>query len=162
MDNLKLVIKLLTEKGKTISTMESCTGGGLANAITNIEGASEVIKFSAVTYSNEYKIKMGVNEETIAKYSVYSIETAQEMAKSISDFTNSDYGVGITGKLNRVDPHNKTGNNNEVFVSIYQKETNKYHDLKLIVADKSRKINKDKVINKIIDEILLLLKNDTI
>ena len=49
------VIKLLTEKNKTISTMESCTGGGIANAITNIEGSSEVFKFGAVTYSNENK-----------------------------------------------------------------------------------------------------------
>ena len=57
-NNLREIIKILTEKNKTISTMESCTGGGVANAITNIEGASEVLKFSAVTYSNEYKIKM--------------------------------------------------------------------------------------------------------
>ena len=62
------VIKLLTEKNKTISTMESCTGGGIANAITNIEGSSEVFKFGAVTYSNEYKIKMGVSSNIIDKY----------------------------------------------------------------------------------------------
>jgi nicotinamide mononucleotide (NMN) deamidase PncC len=45
------VIKLLTEKNKTISTMESCTGGGIANAITNIEGSSEVFKFVSNKYS---------------------------------------------------------------------------------------------------------------
>ena len=55
------IIKKLTKLDKTISTMESCTGGGLANAITNIEGASEVFKYGAVTYSNEFKIKMGVS-----------------------------------------------------------------------------------------------------
>lgn len=43
--------------------MESCTGGALVNAITNIPGASEVLKFSAVTYSNEYKIKLGVDSK---------------------------------------------------------------------------------------------------
>lgn len=45
--------------------MESCTGGGVANAITNIEGSSRVFMFGAVTYSNEYKIKMGVNRNII-------------------------------------------------------------------------------------------------
>lgn len=40
----------------TISAMESCTGGAVANAITSIEGASEVLKFCVVTYCNEYKI----------------------------------------------------------------------------------------------------------
>lgn len=57
------IVRSLKEKHKTISTMESCTGGGIANAITNIEGASEILKFSAVTYSNEFKIKMGVDEK---------------------------------------------------------------------------------------------------
>ena len=65
---MKRVIEKLKQKNKTISTMESCTGGGVANVITNIEGASEVLKFSAVTYSNEYKIKMGVSSEVIDKY----------------------------------------------------------------------------------------------
>ena len=58
--------------------MESCTGGGMANAITNIAGSSDVLKFSAVTYSNEFKIKMGVNKSTIDKFSVYSMEVARE------------------------------------------------------------------------------------
>ena len=66
--------------------MESCTGGGVANAITNCEGASEILKFSAVTYSNEYKIKMGVSSEVIDKYTVYSMETADEMSKNITKF----------------------------------------------------------------------------
>ena len=73
--------------------MESCTGGGVVNAITNIEGASEVLKFSAITYSNEFKIKMGVDSNIIDKYSVYSIETAMEMSKNISKFSNSNYGI---------------------------------------------------------------------
>ena len=81
------IIRLLKEKGLYISTMESCTGGGLVNALTNIEGSSEVLKYSAVTYSNEFKIKMGVSSEVIDKYSVYSIETANEMALKISEFT---------------------------------------------------------------------------
>ena len=96
------VVKKLIELNKTIATMESCTGGGVANAITNIPGASEVLRFSAVTYSNEYKIKMGVNKTTIDTYSVYSMEVAKEMSKSISNFANSDIGIGVTGKLGKI------------------------------------------------------------
>ena len=78
---MKSLVKYLIQNNKKISTMESCTGGEIASTITNIEGASNAFEFSAVTYSNEYKIKMGVNKEVINKYSVYSIETANEMSK---------------------------------------------------------------------------------
>ena len=79
MKTFKKIIEELTKRGETIATMESCTGGGVADAITSIEGASEVLKFSAVTYSNEYKIKMGVSKDVIDTYSVYSMETAHEI-----------------------------------------------------------------------------------
>ena len=152
------LIKLLREKKKTISTMESCTGGGIANAITNVEGSSEVLKFSAVTYSNEYKVKMGVSADTIDKYSVYSIEVAKEMSKAISDFTNSDYGIGITGKLNRIDPNNLVGDNNIVFISIYDKENNNYIVKTLTVDKKDRKTNKDIIIKIIFSELIDILE----
>ena len=151
---MKIVIDKLKEKNKTISTMESCTGGGVANSITNIEGASEVLKFSAVTYSNEFKIKMGVSSKVIDKYSVYSIETAMEMSKNISNFTNSNYGVGITGKLNRVDISNLYGSDNKVFISIYDKDLDKFYNYDIEVKEQSRKENKELVINLIIEKLL--------
>ena len=150
-NKLREIIKILTKKNKTISTMESCTGGGVANVITNIEGASEVLKFSAVTYSNEYKIKMGVDESIIDKYSVYSIKTAEEMSKNISAFANSNYGVGITGKLNRVDKNNLYGQDNIVYVSIYDKDNNKFYNGSIEVTKQSRKENKELVIELIIN-----------
>lgn len=150
---MRQIIDKLILNNKTISTMESCTGGGLANEITSYEDASKVLKFSAVTYSNEYKIKMGVKEEIINKYTVYSIETAHSMAKSISNFTNSNFGVGITGKLNKVDLDNPYGKDNIVFVSIYDKDNNIYHDLEIKVDKNTRKENKIVVINKIIDKL---------
>lgn len=158
MDNkLRKIIEILTKNNKTISSMESCTGGGLANAITNIEGASEVLKYSAVTYSNEYKIKMGVDEKIINDYSVYSKETAKEMSKKISNFANSDYGIGITGKLNRVDKENPYGEDNIVYYSIYSKENNKYYENKLKVTKSSRKENKQLVIESILEELLKIM-----
>ena len=154
---MQRIIKELTDLNKTIATMESCTGGGVANSITNIEGASEVIKFSAVTYSNEFKIKMGVSKDIILKYSVYSIETAMEMSKNISVFASSNYGIGITGKLNRVDKHNMFGNDNVVFVSIYDKDLDKFYNYQIEVDKPSRKENKELVINLIIEKLLEII-----
>ena len=151
---MKRVVDRLKEKNKTISTMESCTGGGIVNSITNIEGASEVLKFSAVTYSNEFKIKMGVSSDIIDKYSVYSIETAMEMSKNISKFTSSNYGIGVTGKLNRIDKNNLYGSDNTVYISIYDKDLDKFYNYNINVDKPSRKENKDIVINLIIEKLL--------
>ena len=152
------IIEILTKSNKTISTMESCTGGGVANAITNIEGASEILKFSAVTYSNEYKIKMGVNSKTIDKYSVYSKEVAREMAYNISKFANSNYGIGITGKLNRVDKNNPYGSDNITFVCIYDKDNDEYVEFIIEATKSSRALNKELIINKIVDKLLEVIK----
>lgn len=152
---MKEIIELLTKRKETISTMESCIGGGIANAITNIEGASEVFQFSAVTYANEYKIKMGVSKDIIDKYTVYSQEVANEMSKKISEYTNSDYGIGVTGKLNRIDRFNPFGPDNIVYISIYTKKDDKYHNATVECTESSRKENKELVINTII----YLLKN---
>lgn len=151
---MEKVIELLKEKGMTISTMESCTGGGVVNALTNIPGASDVLKFSAVTYSNEFKIKMGVSSDIIDKYSVYSMETAKEMALNITKFTNSDLGVGITGKLNRADSRNTSGKDNQVFISIYNSKENSYINKELLVNNDTRENNKELIIKEI--ETLLL------
>ena len=152
---MKELVNKLIKLNKTISTMESCTGGFLANSITNIEGSSEVFKFGAVTYSNEYKIKIGVDSNIIDKYTVYSIETAIEMSKAISIYTNSNYGVGITGKLNKQDNNNPFGSNNIVFVSIYDKE--KDHAYTMTIEDLLG--NRIDMKKQIVDKILILLKN---
>lgn len=149
------VVNKLIKSNKTISTMESCTGGSLVNEITNVNDASKILKFSAVTYSNEFKIKMGVNAETIKQYTVYSIEVAKEMSKVISDFTNSDYGVGITGQLKKSDENNLVANDNLVYVSIYDKSQDFYYTMTIEVLDLPRSENKKYVVNRIID----LLKN---
>jgi len=147
---MKEIVEFLIENNKTIATMESCTGGLLAEQITSIEGASKVLKYSAITYSNEFKIKMGVDKNIIDKYSVYSEETAKEMSQKISDYTNSDYGVGITGKLNRVDEKNLFGNDNEVFISIYDKEKDTFYTTSLFVNGKTREESRMQVIETFI------------
>ena len=150
----KEIVQKLTEKHQTIASMESCTGGGFANAITNIEGASEVLHFSAVTYCNEYKIKMGVPKEVIETHTVYSLETAKAMSEAIANFSEADYGIGITGKINRSDKNNEAGKDNMVYVSIFEKAKQHFLTSSMEVKIGSRKENKD----FIIQNILYLLK----
>ncbi len=149
------IVKKLTDLHKTISVMESCTGGALASSITDISGASGILKFSAVTYSNEYKIKMGVSEDIIKKYTVYSINVANEMSKNIANYANSNYGIGITGQLNKYDPNNITNENNVVYISIYDKDNDKFINDIIKVDKKTRKENKQ----IIVDRVIILLKN---
>lgn len=93
---------------------------------------------------------MGVNKEVINKYSVYSIETANEMSKTISKYTNANYSIGVTGQLKRKDPNNKTNEDNKIYISIYNKDNDTYLG-KIIIADKlTRKANKKKVVKTII------------
>ena len=156
---IEKLVRLLDSKKKTIATMESCTGGGVANAITNIEGASDVLHYSAVTYSNDFKIKMGVSKDVIDTYTVYSMETACEMSKAISNFSNSDYGIGITGMLNCSDPENPGGNPNKVYISIYIKNANSYFDDSIEVNSCDRAENKNIVIEKVIEMLLKVVSD---
>ena len=156
---MKEIVELLIKLNKKIATMESCTGGFVASSITDIEGSSSILNFSAVTYSNEYKIKLGVNEKTIEEYSVYSMNVARKMAKSISDFALSDYGIGITGKINRKDENNLFGDDNKIFYSIYDKENDKFYDYSLTAINDTRFNNKVMIKDDISKSLLNILKN---
>ena len=93
-----------------LSTMESCTGGGIAHWLTNVSGASDVVKGCCVTYSNQAKIEQGVPKKIIEKYTVYSPNVAREMALRAYFNPSSQIpmvGIGITGSLGRVDLANK-------------------------------------------------------
>lgn len=157
-NKLRKIVNILKDSGKTISTMESCTGGAIVNAITNVPGASSILDFSAVTYSNDFKIKMGVDKDIIDKYTVYSKETAREMAKAISDFTLSNYGIGITGKLGKRDPKNKCGNDNQVFMCIYDKDISTYIDFDIFVDRDNRRDDKKEVLEEVVNKLLSYLE----
>ena len=158
MDKCEMMVRRLDERRKTIATMESCTGGGVANKITNISGASDVLKFSAVTYSSQYKINMGVSGETIDKYTVYSPNDAREMSKCNSDEALSDIGVGITGKMDVIDDTDERIKNNIIYVSVYDRETDSYLEREIVGSYKDRASNKEKVIDNIIDMVNSLLR----
>ena len=92
------VVALLKEKGWTFGAAESCTGGLLAKRITDVPGASDVLRLSMVTYANEAKAQfLGVPEETLRDYGAVSFQTAKAMAEGIRLAAGADLGIGITG-----------------------------------------------------------------
>lgn len=98
MDKASELVKLLIEKGYTISFAESCTGGKVAAAIVDVADASKVLNASFVTYSNEAKMKYAnVSKETLDRYGAVSEQTAEEMARGTAIANNADIAVGISG-----------------------------------------------------------------
>lgn len=93
----KVVGDLLLEQNLTLATMESCTGGLLANLVTDVPGSSSYFKGGFVTYSNEMKIDYGVDADLLAKYGAVSPQTAEAMAESARNNLGANIGIGITG-----------------------------------------------------------------
>jgi nicotinamide-nucleotide amidase len=92
------VVRLLTDRKQTLVLAESCTGGYVANRITDVPGASEVFLSGMVTYSNESKQNLlGVRAETLAVHGAVSKETAREMAEGARKRFSADYAIAITG-----------------------------------------------------------------
>lgn len=92
------IVKKLQEKGYTITTAESCTGGLLAGRILNVSGASEVYMEGYITYANEAKERiLGVKHETLETYGAVSKETAAEMAIGAAKVAKADVALSTTG-----------------------------------------------------------------
>lgn len=92
------VVQGLRQQKLTIALAESCTGGLIAKRLTDIPGASQVLEFGWVTYSDSAKQKMlGVSPETLQKYTAVSPETALEMAKGAREKSGADIGLSVTG-----------------------------------------------------------------
>ena len=155
---MEKLVNLLKNKKKTISLMESCTGGLFASEITNVEGASDVFKLGLVTYSNEYKEYFGVSKHVINEYTVYSNNTSEEMAKVVSKIAKSDFSVGITGMLGVIDTNNKSKDINSVFASIYDKENDKCYDYKITAIGETRFEKKKFIINFLKEKLYEICK----
>ncbi len=94
----EVVVRLLTQRKKTLALAESCTGGGLANRITNVPGASAVFLGGFVAYSNEAKEKfLGVRAETFAAHGAVSEAVASEMAGGARRQLGADFALAVTG-----------------------------------------------------------------
>ena len=95
---MEKLFKAYKEKGLTLGSVESMTGGLFAAKFTEIPGVSAVFKGGVVTYSSEEKINIvGVKKETIEKFGVVSEEVAKEMAELGRKLLNVDVCVSVTG-----------------------------------------------------------------
>jgi nicotinamide-nucleotide amidase len=93
-----VVVRLLTERKKTLALAESCTGGCIAHHVTNVPGASSVFLGGFVIYSNESKQKfLGVRAETLAAHGAVSEAVAREMAEGARQRTGADFAIAVTG-----------------------------------------------------------------
>lgn len=145
------IIKKLIDKNITITTMESCTGGSLISTITDVEGSSKITEGGYVTYSNNQKIKVGVDKKIIDKYGVYSAETAKEMANVSRNLMKCDIGIGVTGTLSNVDDNNGDSVQGVVYYCIIYntKEVSK----KIHVNIEPRYDQKQYIIKSILEEL---------
>ena len=89
---------ILTERGETLATAESCTGGNIAHEITRIVGSSVYFKGSVVAYSNEVKIRvLNVSSETLSGFGAVSRETFFQMVSGVQRLLSSDCAIATSG-----------------------------------------------------------------
>ncbi len=92
----KAVLQALA--GKTLSTAESCTGGGIGAALTAISGSSAVYKGGVISYCNELKHRiLGVPMDVLDKFGAVSAPVAEAMAKGARQLCHTDVAVSVTG-----------------------------------------------------------------
>ena len=143
---IKKILDILRKRHWTMGVMESCTGGAMADAVTNIPGASDVFDEGKVTYSVESKIRVGVRKEIIEEFGVYSAETAGEMAC----VSRGEVGVGITGNLP-----------GEVFVAVRIKDQVKSIKFK-VESENSNKIEARKKMKREVVKKVAEMVNDNL
>lgn len=132
------IIKKLIDTHTTVSTMESCTSGMIASTITDTEGASAIFPGGYVTYLNETKIFIGVEEEIIRKYGVYSKECAEVMARTVQEKMHTDIAIGITGTTGNIDPNNADSMQGVVYFCIRVKDKENTFEVHAEVAGMNR------------------------
>ena len=98
-ESLEAVIgKLLKERNLKLAVAESCTGGYVANLLTNISGSSDYFERGIVSYSNAAKVELlKVNEDSIAEHGAVSLEVARQMAEGVKSISGVILGLAITG-----------------------------------------------------------------
>jgi nicotinamide-nucleotide amidase len=98
LEGARALVDALRARGWMLATAESCTGGGIAHAITAIPGSSDVLDRGFVTYSNDAKIEMlGVDAAAIARHGVVSEAVALAMADGALRASRADVAVAVTG-----------------------------------------------------------------
>ncbi len=97
----RCIKNLLLRYGLKVAVAESCTGGEVSSALTSIPGSSLYFTLGVIAYHTSMKIKvLKIPDEVINKFTVYSPETAFEMAKMVKNLAESDVGISTTGEFN--------------------------------------------------------------
>jgi len=92
------LVSELTSSGKMVSTAESCTGGWIAKAITDIPGSSAVFAYGIVSYSNGAKESLlGVHNQTFVDHGAVSAPAVKEMAEGVINLSGADIAVAVSG-----------------------------------------------------------------
>jgi nicotinamide-nucleotide amidase len=92
------LVTALIASGHSVATAESCTGGWIAKAITDVSGSSQCFGYGVVSYSNEAKESvLGVNPATLTKHGAVSEPVVSEMAAGVLSISGADYSVAVSG-----------------------------------------------------------------
>lgn len=128
----------MEEKGLFLCSVESLTGGLFASTIIGIPGASHIYKGSFVTYCNEIKNIIGVQKETLEKYTAISRKTAEEMVINGVKKLNCNVGVSFTGNAGPEPSEGKPVG--LIYISIYLK--GKIYTYELNIVDERNNVRK--------------------
>ncbi len=152
----KKLVQILTKKGLKISFAESCTGGMLSSSITSISGSSKVFTLGLVTYSNQAKINiLKVPKKIILKYGAVSHETCLSMVRNLSNISNTNISVSITGVAG---PKGGTRQKPVGLVFIGIKKGSKTLVKKFLFKIKKRNLIQKATVNKALNLILSFIK----
>ena len=89
---------LLRRSGRTLATAESCTGGWVSKALTDLAGSSDWFGYGLVTYSNRAKQRLlGVGHDTLERYGAVSEQVVEEMARGLLELSGADLGLAVSG-----------------------------------------------------------------
>ncbi len=152
---------LLTKKQWTVTTIESCTGGGVSAAITDVAGSSAYFNQAYITYSNKAKSDLvGVNVDTLNRFGAVSEQTVKEMALGGLEKAHANISVAVSGVAG---PGGGTEDKpiGTVWFAFGINDNNDYLKSKLTTAcvkfTGSRKEVRDKAINYALNQVLTLL-----
>ena len=150
------IITAYTKAGLMIATAESCTGGLIAGALTDIAGSSSVVDRGFVTYSNDAKMDMlDVSPGTLDKHGAVSDQTAHEMALGAFKNSRADVSVAVTGIAG------PGGGSNEkpvglVYMGVASKDGVQTYKL-LLGEDKSREEIRQATVDRALSELLMVI-----
>ena len=161
MNTVENILIEARKKGIKIACAESCTGGLIGAALTDIAGISEVFNGSAVTYSNEAKKNiLGVKDETLKNFGAVSEQCAIEMAEGALKIYDADVSVSVTG-IAGPDGGSELKPVGTVWFGVALKKTNKKSQAFMIKFSGNRNDIRNSAVNFALNKILQNIKEDS-